>query len=82
MKLRPAQAEMAREILSRDDSHLLVEQFRENIENKCSECGSKNMRAFIKGKKAAFLVILLLGFPLFFYQHGMLCNDCGNFDKT
>lgn len=79
----PAQyAEMAQEVLSQDFSHLLEAQFGEDIVSRCSRCGSKNVRPYTQGKKPAFLVFLLLGFPLFFYQHGMRCNDCGNFDKT
>lgn len=75
-------ADMAREILSQDYSHLLVEQFGEDIEARCSRCGSKNVTQQTKGKKPAFMVFLLLGFPIFFYQHGMRCRDCGNFDRT
>jgi hypothetical protein len=62
----PAQdAEKAQEILSRDFSHFLEEQFDEEIETKCSKCGIKNMKSYTKGKKPAFLVFLLLGFPFF-----------------
>lgn len=79
----PAQyAEQAREVLAQDFSHLLEEEFGEEIESMCSKCGSKNVSPYTKGKKPAFLVFLLLGFPLFFYQHGLRCKDCGNFDKT
>jgi len=81
LKVLAQDAEKAQEILSQDFSHLLEEQFGDEIETKCSKCGSKNMTPYTKGKKTAFLVFLLLGFPLFFCQHGMRCNDCGNFDK-
>ena len=78
----PAQyAEMAQEVLAQDYSHLLEEEFGE-VEIKCSKCGSGNVEPFTKGKKPAFLVFLLLGFPLFFYQHGTKCKECGNFDKS
>ncbi|MDF1780863.1 MAG: DUF2007 domain-containing protein [Alcanivoracaceae bacterium] len=48
----------------------------------CPACGSFNVAAYTKGKKPAFLVFLLLGFPLFSYQHGHKCNDCGAFKGT
>ena len=75
-------AQQAQEILAQDFSHLLEEEFGEEIEEKCSKCGSTNVKSYTKGKKPAFLVFLLLGFPLFFYQHGTKCNGCGYFDKT
>ena len=48
----------------------------------CSNCGSDKLQVYTKGKKPAFLVFLLLGFPLFFYQHGFKCIKCGKFDKV
>ncbi|MEJ2361760.1 MAG: DUF2007 domain-containing protein [Gammaproteobacteria bacterium] len=79
----PAQyVDKAREVLSQDYSHLLVEQFGEDIETRCSRCGSKNLQPYTRGRKPAFVVFLLLGFPLFFYQHGLRCKDCGHFEKT
>lgn len=45
----------------------------------CPTCGGSNLEAHTQGKKPAFLVFLLLGFPLFFYRHGLRCNDCGTF---
>lgn len=79
----PAQyAVQAQEVLAQDFSHLLEEEFGEDIEEKCSKCGSVNVESFTKGKKPAYLVFLLLGFPLFFYQHGKKCKECGFFEKT
>ncbi|MFW0922113.1 DUF2007 domain-containing protein, partial [Vibrio parahaemolyticus] len=37
--------------------------------------------AFTKGKRPAFLVFILLGFPLFFYKHGYKCKQCGEFSE-
>lgn len=82
LKVLAQDAEKAQEIISQDYSYLLEEQFGAEIETKCSKCGSKNMKPYTKGKKPAFLVFLLLGFPLFFYKHGLRCNDCGNFNET
>lgn len=49
---------------------------------KCSHCGSHHLHACTKGKKPAFIVFLLLGFPLFFYQRGLRCDDCGGFTRV
>lgn len=48
----------------------------------CPSCSSYNIEPFTRGKVPAYIVFLLLGFPLFFYQHGLKCNDCGEFTKT
>jgi len=48
----------------------------------CPSCSSSNVAPFTRGKVPAYLVFLLLGFPLFFYQHGLKCSDCGKFTKT
>jgi len=63
----------AKELISNDFSDDL-EEVNEDI---CPKCGSKNIIAYTVGKKPAFLVFILLGFPLFFYKHGIKCNDCG-----
>jgi hypothetical protein len=48
----------------------------------CDICSSLNVRAITKGKQPAFVIFLLLGFPLFFYQHGIQCRDCGHFRQS
>lgn len=48
----------------------------------CPNCASHAIEAHTQGKKPAFLVFLLLGFPLFFYRHGLRCIDCGTFWKN
>jgi len=45
----------------------------------CPNCGSTEVEPHTRGKKPAFLVFLLLGFPLFFYQHGWRCRQCNTF---
>lgn len=45
----------------------------------CKHCGSHHLHACTQGKKPAFIVFLLLGFPLFFYKRGLCCEDCGGF---
>ena len=65
--------EEALELLSTDFSDSLNE-----IEKiVCPKCTSENIEPYTIGKKPAFIVFLLLGFPLFFYKHGIKCNDCG-----
>ncbi|MFT7054163.1 MAG: hypothetical protein ACJAU1_001722 [Psychromonas sp.] len=69
--------------------HLLSKDFSENIEDelqasheKCPECASEYIEPYTKGKRAAFVVFILLGFPLFFYKHGLRCKNCGCFWRT
>ncbi|MDW6094280.1 DUF2007 domain-containing protein [Vibrio rhizosphaerae] len=75
-------AEEAIQILNSDFSqsvdHELV---TESVKDVCPHCGSADLFAFTKGKRPAFLVFLLLGFPLFFYQHGYKCHRCGKFSQ-
>lgn len=48
----------------------------------CVSCGSSNIAPFTRGKVPVYIVFLLIGFPLFFYQHGLKCSSCGKFTKT
>ena len=45
----------------------------------CPHCQSLDIAPYTKGKKSAFIVFILAGFPLFFYKHGLKCNHCGHF---
>ena len=74
-------AQKALSILESDFSSDLTSEFGDE-EDKCPFCGSTDLKPHTKGKKPAFLVFLLIGFPLFFYQHGLMCNECGKFSKT
>ena len=75
----------AEEILRQDFSQSVIEEAGEDEEEtsqwRCSHCGSSNVIPFTKGKRPAFVVFILLGFPLFKYQHGIKCNDCGEFTQ-
>ena len=71
----------AKELLSIDFSDNLKEEV-EVDEITCPRCNSTDVKAYTIGKKPAFLVFLLLGFPLFFYKHGMKCGNCGEISKT
>lgn len=77
----PEHEGVAREILATDYSADVDEAF--GIEEPaCPECGATSVTPYTKGKRPAFIVFLLLGFPLFFYQHGLKCEKCGTFWKT
>lgn len=76
--------EEAKEILAQDFSAAVVEESGDDIDSTfrvCSYCSSHNAELYTKGKKSAFMIFILLGFPLFFYQHGIKCHDCGKFTK-
>ena len=75
-------AEDAKQILSSDFSESLGNEVDVDEEKDvCPKCGSKDLFAFTKGKRPAFLVFILLGFPLFFYKHGYKCKQCGEFSE-
>ncbi|EJG0028009.1 DUF2007 domain-containing protein [Vibrio alginolyticus] len=75
-------AEDAKQILSSDFSESLgIEVDVDEEKDVCPKCGSKDLFAFTKGKRPAFLVFILLGFPLFFYKHGYKCKQCGEFSE-
>jgi len=73
-------AQEAKKILATDFSKDLEE--KSTVEQLCSSCKSENISSYTEGKKPAFLIFLLLGFPLFFYKHGVKCNECGHFTKS
>jgi len=75
-------ADQARNIISQDLSHLVEAEVGKEEVRKCQKCGGKTLFPYTKGKKPAFLMFFLLGFPLFFYRHGLRCRDCGEFNKT
>ena len=70
------------EILETDFSSELDELFEpeeQESSNVCPNCNSSDISPHTVGKKPAFVVFLLLGFPLFFYKHVLKCNQCGEF---
>lgn len=72
--------EQATEALAEDLSDLLESDDEDDREEpRCPTCGSQALTPYIRGKKPAFLVFLLLGFPLFFYRRGVRCDACGTF---
>jgi len=75
----------ARKILANDFSKAVEEAVEDAVGSTnlvCSACGSSNLEPFTKGKRPAFVVFLLLGFPLGFYKHGYKCVECGAFTET
>ena len=75
--------DQARALIEKDYSDLVDQEFEEIAEEEvlCSSCGSANLEPFTLGKKPAFIVFLLLGFPLFFYKPGLKCSNCGHFSE-
>jgi hypothetical protein len=73
--------EEAKQILATDFSQAVEEAVGETGLT-CSACGSSELEPFTKGKRSAFVVFLLLGFPFFFYKHGYRCIECGEFIET
>lgn len=73
----------ATEILSSDFSQCLESHSQAVGEKQdtCPHCGSSDLSAYTQGKRSAFLVFILLGFPLFFYKQGYKCNQCGEFSE-
>ena len=74
----------AKQLITQDFSEILNEQFEEepNELKTCSSCGGTNLEYYTIGKKPAYIVWLLIGFPLFFYKQGVKCNCCGKITAT
>jgi len=80
--LVPKECEEEAKLILAGDFSEEVEEATASLAPVCSACGSKNIEPFTKGKRSAFVVFLLLGFPLFFYKHGYRCIECGEFNET
>ncbi|TYT74383.1 putative signal transducing protein [Desulfobotulus mexicanus] len=75
-------ADEASQILNTDFSESLDNEINdEEGRDACPHCGSTDLSPYTKGKRPAFLVFILIGFPLFFYRHGYKCNQCGEFNE-
>jgi hypothetical protein len=80
--------EEANVLIEQDFSHIVDEEFeaslKEATEEKsiCPTCGGDELEPYTIGKKPAFIVFLLLGFPLFFYKNGNKCLSCGEISKA
>ncbi|WP_109439817.1 putative signal transducing protein [Acinetobacter haemolyticus] len=67
----------AQGLLAQDFSQELEQQFGSS--ERCPQCGSFDIKPYTEGKRPAYLVFLLLGFPLFSYKHGTKCQQCQYF---
>lgn len=75
-------AEQAARILATDFSAAVEKELAADVvKDVCPKCGSSDLSPFTQGKRSAFLVFILFGFPLFFYKHGYKCNQCGQFSE-
>ncbi|MGN2670314.1 putative signal transducing protein [Aliivibrio fischeri] len=82
LMVNEADFEMALSIINTDFSEAVINSPEtEIIKNYCPNCGSEDLVPFTKGKKPAFVVFILLGFPLFFFKHGYKCQGCNEFIK-
>ena len=70
-------ASEAKALLAQDFSHELEQEF--GLNERCPNCGSSDIQPHTEGKRPAYLVFLLLGFPLFFYKNGTKCQQCQHF---
>ncbi|EKU54493.1 PF09413 family protein [Acinetobacter sp. WC-323] len=69
--------EQAQALLAQDFSQELEQEF--GLSERCPQCGSTDIKPYTEGKRPAYLVFLLLGFPLFSYKHGTKCQQCQHF---
>ena len=76
VQVRASQAAQAREILAK--SRVPAPQVPEEGSLSCPACGSTRACRERISTRAAFLSILLLGFPLLFRSAGWKCMDCGH----
>ncbi len=67
----------AQSLLAQDFSQEVEQEF--GLSERCPQCGSTDIKPYTEGKRPAYLVFLLLGFPLFSYQHGIKCQQCQHF---
>jgi hypothetical protein len=75
-----AYRERAVECLGIDETGLVEEQV--GVDRlACEQCGSMDTETYQKGKRWAFLMFLLLKFPLFPVTNTYRCNACGFIGK-
>lgn len=76
--VHPKDEKLAKEILAEDLSDLLDDAWQ-LPKRQCLQCASTDVESHTKGKKNGFLLLLLVGLPLFFYRHGYRCQSCKYF---
>ncbi|ENV91674.1 hypothetical protein F937_03852 [Acinetobacter calcoaceticus ANC 3680] len=70
--------EESKALLEKDFSDELEQKFGKNKEC-CPDCGSRDIEAYTKGKKSAFLAFMFFGLPLFSFKNGNRCKRCQYF---
>ena len=73
--------QQAQYLLNTDFTCDLEEELKLNAAQ-CPSCQSQHIQAHTQGKRAAFIIFAILGFPLFKYKHGYQCLDCHHFFDT
>lgn len=72
--------EDAKKLLEQDFSDAVDEVFVEE-KIRCPQCQSQHIVSHTHGKRVAYLLFMLLGFPLSKVEHGYLCQSCHHFFK-
>lgn len=70
----------ARKILETDFSLDVDDKFPDS-KIYCPSCNSSTIYAYTKAKKVAYILFLILDFPLANYEHGYRCYNCEYFFK-
>lgn len=68
----------ARYLIDHNFSCDVDEELNLNAET-CPECGNSDFESFTKGKRLAYFVFVVVGFPLAPFCHGKRCQHCGYF---
>lgn len=72
--------EDAKFLLEHDFSQDVDEEFDQS-RKLCPKCNSALIEPFTQGKRSAFLLFAIIGFPLNKYVHGYRCQQCKTFFK-
>lgn len=74
------------EQFKKDALYLISHDFSQDVDSefelntpKCPKCNSDEIEPFTKGKRSAFFMTLILGFPIAKHEHGYKCKNCHEF---
>ncbi len=70
--------EDAKFLLNHDFSQDVDEEFNQSKKH-CPNCKCNAIEPYTKGKRSAFLLFAIIGFPLNKYEHGYRCQQCNTF---
>lgn len=65
-------------LINHDFSQDVDEEFDQLI-RRCPKCDSHLIEPYTQGKRSAFLLFAIIGFPLYHYEHGYQCQQCKTF---